>query len=358
MVQLYLDAKADFAKWGAFQSDGTTASTALSATAETALVRYGPDDKSVRLAGDSTGLNNLLRFSLPDTDLASFDEIRMYVRGDRIADGNAGRPFYLELHLGSAALPTFAPGNTWRRLVPITQANSWELVRCSLADLPAQVRSGLSTVELRFVEASAPFAVVVDDLSAVHEEMIGDVEGALIDRLHGRLTLAGKTVPALLANAAGQVPGTGTGGGGPPDTYLTVTCYQIQPWDLRQNAQRARRDYVPQGGYAIAPAIQHWALTYRIDAVAPDRITESRLLDFVLRTLSSSSDLVVGSYPLQITFLPVSPVERGQARPADSGSARAALFYQVIARQELGAPEAVRSASQVVLAADYRAAQG
>jgi len=355
MVQLYLDAKADFAKWGAFQSDGTTASTALSAAAETSIVRYGPDSKSVRLTGDSTGLNNLLRFVLPDTDLAGYDEVRLYVRGDRIADGSAGRPFYLELHLGSTALPTSAPGNTWRRLFPITQANSWELVRCSLADLPAQVRSGLNTVELRFVEASAPFSILVDDLSAVHEEMVSDVESALIDRLSNRLKLEGKSVPALLANAAGQVPSVGNGN--PPDTYLAVTCYQIQPWDLRQNAQRARRDYIAQGSYALAPAIQHWALTYRVDPVAPERTTESRLLDFVLRTFSSSAELVVGSYPLQITFLPVSPVERGQARPADSEAARAALFYQVIARQELGTPELVKAANQVVVTTDYRAAQ-
>ncbi|HEY4239995.1 MAG TPA: hypothetical protein VGM88_09280 [Kofleriaceae bacterium] len=342
MAQLYLDAKGDFAAWQAFAADGHTASTAVSATVETTLLRYGPDGKSVRLQGDPTGGGHLLRWSLPATDLGDYDEVRLYVRGDRVANGATGTPFYLELHLGSAALPTTAAGNTWRRYLPIFQSNSWELVRYSLADLPAQVRSGLDTVELRFVEASAPFDIVVDDLSAVHEEMISDVEAALIDRLNDRLVLSGKNIPALLDGAS------------LPDTYLFVTCYNIQTQDLRQNAVRARRDFIPQGGYSLAPAIQHWILTYRIDAVAPDRTTESRMMDFVLRTFSSSDQLVVDSYPTQITFLPVGAVDRGQAAPADPKAPHVALFYQVLTRQELGAPEPVKSASQVLITTDSK----
>jgi hypothetical protein len=352
MPQLYLDAKADFTKWSAFLSDGTTPSTALSAVAETTAVRYGPDGKSVRLSGDTTGGGNLLRFALPDTDLTLYDEVRLYLRGDRPADSTTARPFYLELHLGSTALPTSAVGNTWQRYLPVYQPGSWELVRVSLAELPAAIRTAVNLVELRFVEASAPFSVIVDDLSAVHEEMIGDVEAALRDRLHNRLSLSGNAVPAVLAHASGEIPAVG-GSGAPPVPCLCITPYHIQTWDLRQNAQRTRRDFVPLG-YSLAPAVQHWALTYRIDAIASDRVAESRLLDFVLRTFSASAELVVCSYPLAITFVPVSPVERGQARPADSAAARVALFYQVLARQELGASEPVRAASQLLVNADYR----
>jgi hypothetical protein len=353
MAQLYLDARADFTVWSGFTADGHTPSSAVSAVAESSLVRYGPDGKSVRLQGDTTGLGHLLRWALPATDLGDYDEVRLYVRGDRVADGGVGKPFYLELHLGSNALPTSSSTNTWRRYLPVSQPNSWELVRYSLVDLPAQVRSGLTTVELRFVDASAPFSIVVDDLSAVHEEMISDVESALIDRLSDKLVISGKQVPALLATGDGRLPTTGDATN-PPDTYLAVTCYQIQTWDLRQNAQRSRRDYMPGGGYSVAPATQHWALWYRIDAVAPDRTVESRLLDFVLGTFSSSAELIVDSYPLQITFLPVSPVERGQSRPADPAAARVALFFQVIARQELGLAEPVRAANQVLVTTDSR----
>src|SRR6266536_3055233 len=122
-------------------------------------------------------------------DLTSFADLELWVRSDRVADGSDGRPFFFELRLGSA-------GNDWHRLIPVAAQDVWQPVPLALDDLPAAVRSALTAISFTCVDASTPFTIHLDRILAVSGELVGDVDAALLDRLGGKLEVAGAAVPA------------------------------------------------------------------------------------------------------------------------------------------------------------------
>jgi hypothetical protein len=130
-------------------------------------------------------------------DLSTFDELRFWVRADRVGDGSAGAPFYLEFAYTDA---NDGPGDDHRWLVPINQPQVWEQRRVGVE---ADRRSAISGFRLRCLTNGA-FSCRVDELLAVREEMLSDLENALSTMLSANLSLPGLTnLPLQQAAAPG-----------------------------------------------------------------------------------------------------------------------------------------------------------
>ena len=112
-------------------------------------------------------------------DLSGADELRLWTYATRVADGSARRPFLLELSYVDA---NDAPGETHRWLVPAGAARSWEQHRFGIA---GDRRSHVTSLRLTCL-TDTPFTVRLDELLAVGEESLFDVEaalGALLDAI-------------------------------------------------------------------------------------------------------------------------------------------------------------------------------
>jgi hypothetical protein len=117
-------------------------------------------------------------------NLEDYEELRFWVRSDTPATGEPPDTFYLEFTYTDA---NDAQGEEHRWFVPVNQAGVWEQRRIGIGnDRRGAVNS------LRFVCLNdLPFVCHVDELLAVREEMLADVERALGDLLGGRLKLPG-----------------------------------------------------------------------------------------------------------------------------------------------------------------------
>lgn len=136
-------------------------------------------------------------------DLGAYDELRFWVLGTRRADGSSTAPFYLELSYTDAG---DGPQEEHRWLVPVNRAGVWEQRRIGLAN---DRRTAIQS--LRFSCPTAlPFVCLVDEMLAVREEMLLDVEAELTARLGSNIALAGATNIPLSQPAA------------PGDTQLTL----------------------------------------------------------------------------------------------------------------------------------------
>ena len=180
------------------------------------------------------------------------------------------RPFFAELRLGSATLAIDDPANPWHCRLPVS-ARQW-LVRLSIRDLDAAVRSAVSRVQLRCTD-SAPFTCHLDEMNAVRDEMIGDVDAALVDRL-GHLTLNGKAAPAVLHPANGTLNQT--------RPYIEITHFDVVFAGERTPTTDVRMDF-SSDGYSVRGPHVAYDLYYEIACVADDRV--SQRMSNVVRTL-------------------------------------------------------------------------
>jgi hypothetical protein len=314
--------------WSALAPDGVSPSNALALADETAMVRFGADHRSVRLTSSTGGLDHTLRRSLPGLNITQFNDIRFWLRGNRLADGSPGRPFYLEVRLASAAMGLNDPGNTWRRFLPITQVDAWDLVILSLDNLPLAVRSAVNMIQFRCVNDSAPFVCFLDDLLAVREEMIGDAESALLALLNEVVAIDGNDVPAFITHPEGT-----------PDQRIPsirITMYDIQYVRELNSSSRKRRDYTATS-FRMAPMSVHYDLYYFIDVYAETRQDKTELMEFVLRTLSPSVALLVNGMQLLLEWVTMDPLDQTGRRRSD----RELLYFKVGTRQEVGTLEVV-----------------
>lgn len=322
-----LDGLADAAPWAAFEGDGVTPSALLSLVIDPAIHRFGRDAGSGRIEGGPGALDHHLRRSLGNLDLTSHDELRLWVRADRLADGTPERPFFLEARLGSALLPIGDPQNTWHRFLPVPRANAWDLVSLALDDLPADVRGAVSRLELRCVDDTVPFALLIDDLAAVREEMVADAEAALVAELDGRLIFGGNPVPAHVENV-GLAP--------PPLPYVRIELVEILPGSDRPRAGEVRRDYAGSG-YRVAGAANDFDLVYDIDAATDSRQHTTRILELVLARLAPRTQLAAAGRPVLVDWR---PIERSNLVD-ELNDNRPRLRFRVATRQVVGPPTPV-----------------
>ena len=345
MPHLSIDALSDATPWQALSPDGVTPSTELSVALESANVRFGADARSLRLTATRSATGHLVRRALPTAlDLRPFDELRLSLWSSRATHGTSPQqPFFLELKLGNNTLAPDAPANTWHRLLPVHSRSTWEPVRLGLADLPSFLRSSMRVLQLRCVDASTAFTCFLDDLIAVREEMIPDVEAALLARLHQKLTLGNTPVPALVQTSGVPVGAT------PP--FILVTQYDIVYADPRTSATRARGDF-SAGGSVLRPRTHAWDLHYQLQAHASDRPSQARILEFLLRALGPHGELEVNGSPLPYDLVSLPAGERlGGQR-----SEHVTLHYRIAARLEVGAAEPAMSVQEARVETDLRSA--
>lgn len=134
------------------------------------------------------GAQNALAEYVPAAplDLNDFEELRFWVRCDRPAAGSADSPFLLEF---SYLDGQDAAGEEHRWFVPVNQAGRWEQRRVGIQnDRRGQVR------RFRFrALTNRPFVCHLDELLAVREELVADVEQALALRLDAQVSLPALT---------------------------------------------------------------------------------------------------------------------------------------------------------------------
>lgn len=340
MAQIVVDAMNTAASWSALAPDGVTASTELSMADDTTRFRYGADRTSARITGSTAARNHTLRRTLPGVDLSAYDDLRLWIYSDRVADGSDARPFFLELRLGSAAMGLADPANRWQRYLPVSGAATWESVRLDLRDVDPSVRSAVAAVQIRCADASSSFVCYIDDLLAVRDQMLGDVEAALVARLDRRIVSGATRIAAVVAVAGAPAAAT--------QPFILITHYDVRFSDARTSSARVSTDF-SNGGYQIRPPAYAYDLVYQIEAWADDRATQTQILEFVLSELTPRGELVVGGLPLPIDggiLLPALEVIGGHR------TSRVPLFYRISARQEVGAPQPVRAVKAVVVNVD------
>lgn len=325
MASQIVDAMDSQGAWIALSPDGVTPSTELSVTAESTLVRYGIDGQSLRVSGSTNAHGHLLRRTRAPLDLTAFGELRLWLFSSRAATGSSSQPFFLELRLGSAAQSLDDPANLWHRYLPADRASTWELIRLSLSDLAPAVRGSLSALQLRCLDATTTFTCVLDDLVAVREEMLSDVEAALLARLHERISVAGAPVPAFL-----HVPGATM----PAPPHIRITHHHIAFADERTSSSPTRTDF-SANRFALRPPSYGYNLHYQLEVVSANRSQHTAILEFILRELTPRGQLLVNNSLLPLEWVPVPAYNTDGAPLSD----RALLHFRVLTYQEVGAAE-------------------
>lgn len=340
-MQTLVDAMNNAAAWVALEPDQVTPSTELTVSAETSVFRYGEDGTSLQVVATQQALNHQLHRSLANLDWGGFDELRLWLRSNRAADGSSTQPFYLELRLASAAMGLAHPNNTWYRYLLIAQAQQWELVRISLQDLPVGVRSAVNLIQIRCIAASFEFVCQIDDLMVVREEMLSDVERALFAQLHHRLTLGGNLVAAFLAH-----PGVAE----PAFPYIRLARYGLHLVPQGQRSTQERIDFVGDG-YTLLPASIGYALFYEIEGRAAAPEESAQLFEFVLQRFSPYGQVLVNNVAHRIELINFAVQEELGPKRAE----QFALRFKVYTRQEVGVPQRVTLAHhEVEIETGYR----
>lgn len=136
---------------------------------------------------------------LPAIDLGGFDEFRFWLHASRRASGSPAAPFFLEFSYTDAG---DLPGELHRWFVPVNESGKWEHRRIGIEH---DRRTAILQMQFRCL-ADSPFVCRVDELIAVREEMLADLEAELIARLAG-IAIPGMTALPLTqpANAVAQV---------------------------------------------------------------------------------------------------------------------------------------------------------
>jgi hypothetical protein len=155
---------------------------ALQVTVDPATVE-GPFAASNLLVANAAAQNATAAFQQPvPLDLSSFDELRFWIIADRIAEGTARAPYFLEFSYIDAG---DAPGEEHRWFVSINMPGRWEQRRIGIAN---DRRSAVTSFRFRSILAN-PFVCHLNELLAVFEQMLPDAEQALITALDGQVVL-------------------------------------------------------------------------------------------------------------------------------------------------------------------------
>lgn len=281
----------DATAWTAVQADGSPSTDLVIAADHEARV-----DVSARIMGTGGARGHALRRTIPPADLSGFTELRMSIRSDRRA-GVGGGPFFLELRLGSVARPVGVAG--WHRLLPVVGRHSWETVQLGLDDLDPPVRSAVTEIELRCVDADPPFVVHLADMTAVRPRMLVDADRALVGALEG-IRVGDTAVVVAVRAPAEPVPDA-------PAIDLTQVDVRYAPERIVEGS--VMREFT-RAGVRAAPLGEPYDLDYLVTAIASTRTAQAALLEAVLDRLSPLDRLAVDGAWLPVEQVHVADVER------------------------------------------------
>jgi hypothetical protein len=336
MTELRIDEMNSPGLWSALAPDGVTPSGELNLSTDATRFRFGSERLSGRLSGTVNAQQHRVQRSLANLNLSEFDELRFWLWSDRMADGTPGHPFFLAAYLGSAALPIGSAGNTWTRSLPVQQTRTWELVRLSLDDLPAAVRSAANLLQLRCIDAATSFTCNLDDLLAVREQMITDIEVALLARLHNQFSVNGLMVAAMVYHPENQ-------------PAVSMPYIHIRQYDLRYAGERtpvvqSRTDYA-NSSFLLRPVSVAYDVFYALDVFAQSRTEKTQIMEFILRQFAPRSELLVTGVLLTLEWVAIEPFDQNGQLHSD----RYHMHFKVSTRQEVGPAQRVRPPSTVVV---------
>jgi hypothetical protein len=332
----------------------TSTSAALQVAADDQEFVEGAASNLVRSSGGAAGQTVHFEPAAP-LDLSAFEELRFWVRADRVGDGSASAPFYLEFAYSDV---NDAPGDDHRWFVPINQPQVWEQRRVGVE---ADRRSAISGFRLRSLTNGA-FSCRVDELLAVREEMLSDLENALSTMLSANLALPGLTnLPLQQAAAPGAsqivlglnrhfFPGNrialrdGIGGeevhdvatvahnvaagtttlslaagdqvqrnlpvpAPTPGTSPSIVVTSLGPReDLDRSPVMTQRDSFRQLGTrqvcSVRPGPRAYLVDYQLVVAAPERLQHQIVMDALLRRLSIDRGLRINGVPSPVAMEP------------------------------------------------------
>jgi hypothetical protein len=282
-----IDAFADAASWtltgGALDLQGAPAGPRAGAAA-------------VRLVAGVGAAGDRAERSIDPVDFRPFDDLQLWVRGDRVASSRGN--YLVELALGASDLGVDAPSNRWRRLLPVEAAGRWQPVIVSVTDLPDRVRRAARTVRLTAV-ADEAFTLELASAGAVRNEVMADVEAALVARLDEAVEIDGDPVPAVVA------PDQPAGGAGEP--HLRIRPVAVRPAPELSRVAEQRTDHTA-AGFELRPAPEPFELDYAVDAVAPTRAAQVALVELLLERVPPFGALLVNDRPLTLEWAgPLAP---------------------------------------------------
>jgi hypothetical protein len=261
-------------------------------------------------------------------DLRQMDEVRFWFRSSRSGDGGSTKPFYLVFEITDSSSSL-----SWRRFLPVKQADTWQLHQLWLGDMPEDLRQAVEIVRLGSLDSGISFTAALGDLIATTPTPIQDVDSAFLNRLDRRFQVVVDDVltdvPALV-----ELP-ENPGSRNLP--YILITPWSIQPQDNGAGSSGLIDNYTPaangrsQGAFS-RPAQQSIRLDYAIDAFAGQRSQKASLLEQIISSLNRQSFLVINSEPISLTrFVP-----SAQEIAAFVVPGRTPLFYQLLIRLETG----------------------
>lgn len=273
----------------------------------------------------------------PSLDLRDADELRLWLRSTRAADGSPGLPFYLALEA-----TTHPPGAEppWRRFLPVPQAGAWALQRLALDDMPAALREAVAVLRIRSLDASVAFEAAIDDLMAVRPEPLADVDSALLARFDETFEVAVDGEPTLVPALIDvpESPGQRT----PP--FILITPWSVVALDRRAGGDEIVDNHTDAGAF-VRPAPRSVQLDFKIDVFAADRAQKAGLLERILGSILSDSRLVAADLPLQMVPIEPSKDEVGLLAPG-----RTPVFVRVTTDIETGQRRLLGLAVPFVLA--------
>jgi len=337
-----LDAIDSAGEWSVHAPDGSPSTELTVSTSMT--VRYPAQPGSLQVDATTNAMGHYAQGAVPAANVEGYEELRLYVRGDRRGDGRAAPP-YLQLQLASATAGFDDPANTWSRRLPVAPDGAWQTVRLTLDDLPSALQTNINALRVTCTDASLPFACTLHTLLAVREEMVQDVETALVEWLDGQVVLDGTPVPAVLDY---EVPGE-TRSAVPPGQrpQIRLVPYDLQPADAMMHRHAVRRDYTGDG-YSMAPDADIFALSYEAELHTQSRPEQAALLEFMLDALTPQATLVVAGLERPVRAVFPDSWRREDGPHAASNSVR----FVVTTRRERTRPAPVVPVSEVIIETD------
>jgi hypothetical protein len=290
MPRHVIDPMDDATRWSAVAADGTTASTELTIEDDATIVGSGVDGVSARIVAGEGAVGHRLRRSMPALDISGCSEVRLSIRADRIAGRRQG-PLFLQLRFGSDALPLTAAANRWHRLLPVRTQLHWETVQISLDDLPPNLGSALTQIELRCL--SGPFTAHLDDLIALTPQLIADADRALTGVLSG-ISVA-ETAATVAVRAPAEPALTAPG--------LDILHLHLRPAPERVIDAQVPRDYTTDG-YRLSELGTPYDLDYVLRPVADTRSGQVALLEAAIERLAPLDELNSDGVRLPIALVP------------------------------------------------------
>lgn len=320
-------------QWTALDAaDAPSAEIVLSAVPQSHPQAEAAGAMQVEILNGAAG--HRLQLDLPATDLSAFTDLTLWARSEAVTGFDAGAAFRLRLELGSAALPIGALGNDWHRYLAPLGGAGWSYLRFLLDDLPAAIRSAVTTVAITVEAVESAHLLWFDALEAQTREPVADAEAAMLTILDGQLSVGGNAVPAAI------VPDTAAN---PAQPWFRIEPLRSTPSPQRALDSGSYTDFTANG-YRLRPAPEPWDLFYAIDSEASTRAETVQLHDFLLNRFGQSGWLHSGNRTFRLDTVEGALAQPGVEVPDHRRFLRIGIWV------ERGAVTAVVPANDVELA--------